>query len=963
MSSNQNKRIRDLANELGLDGREVIRLTKAAGINVPDSVHASLSPVEQQRLAAHIQTQRTSQSRKGRPSNPRTQQPSDAPLTQDEIRSLAHDCQVALAVRCALRIAPIAGALIDVWHDESVVEHVQAIDAAAWLALSHCVRNEGPATRHSTAVASACVTATLYAANVAGLQAVERAGAAAFAAADAVNAAIEAPTNGASWTIDAVARAAEVAGVMARIAARRDFAELNEMTYFGWPVEKSFFNRRLWEGTEPSDDWMGVVTDWAEGLPTSSERIGERYFQMLKGRIDWEGGFADLDRWIAENVDPDEGDALVDGAGKPERTSAPEVVELQAAASTASRVTADLEIVPIPRPLGVASSMGDSPADRDLLGRGPLVRALAAIFRSPRQATPFTVGLLGDWGSGKSSVLTLLEQELQRPHETAFDVAWFDAWQYEKTDNIAAGLAQEVTRSLLRGPTQSFRYCQLIIREAGTLLWGFLAVIAVLAWVAWQSDVRDAIAEGLKIGSGGTDGSVVLAVLIALLAIGFLLTQMESVWKSSITRWFGGILQLLDYRSEIGKIPSLQRHLKTLAKLRLGELNGICSQCDLVTSWVRWYPRQIWSFEGVPIPVRRQRRRLLVFVDNLDRCQTECIVDVLDAVRLVMDLEHVVVVVAVDHKIALQAVAKHYEKLATPGRSPDEIARDYLAKIVQLPIRLRDAPDLNGFISEKLFGDAIERPQHEWEQPRYHTEISVANSASLRDNEPAWIREAPAQVPEVATSPRPVRPSDIDQGSGDEHANEVSAGLGQGSAESTDDSEPVATSVAVADADTLEAEMQDDTNEQAEFLRLSEFFEIDNPRRLVRLRNSYRVLKLVNRIEAGENGEPPYRRPDLMRQLFWQEFISRLTRKDRATVAQMGIDPLAINDWQRVPLEDEPTCRTILGKLRRDSTLIDKIIATSIDDRLDGFVRSLILPFSETMVGTGQDRDVSTESK
>jgi hypothetical protein len=57
------------------------------------------------------------------------------------------------------------------------------------------------------------------------------------------------------------------------------------------------------------------------------------------------------------------------------------------------------------------------------------------------------------------------------------------------------------------------------------------------------------------------------------------------------------------------------------------------------------------------------RRRLLFVVDDLDRCSPEGIFKTFEAIRLVLDLPQVIVVVAVDQRIALAALALHYEKL------------------------------------------------------------------------------------------------------------------------------------------------------------------------------------------------------------------------------------------------------------------------------------------------------------
>ena len=80
---------------------------------------------------------------------------------------------------------------------------------------------------------------------------------------------------------------------------------------------------------------------------------------------------------------------------------------------------------------------------------------------------------------------------------------------------------------------------------------------------------------------------------------------------------------------------------------------------------------------------------------------------VLDAIRLVMTIPNVIVMIGIDHRIAFKAIGKHYEELADGGdtRGAGEIARDYLGKIIQLPLRLRAASheELRDYVFEKLF--------------------------------------------------------------------------------------------------------------------------------------------------------------------------------------------------------------------------------------------------------------------
>ena len=74
-------------------------------------------------------------------------------------------------------------------------------------------------------------------------------------------------------------------------------------------------------------------------------------------------------------------------------------------------------------------------------------------------------------------------------------------------------------------------------------------------------------------------------------------------------------------------------------------------------------------------------KRLVVFIDDLDRCSADRILQVLDAVKLFVDISGCVFIVGLDVDIVQKAVEKKYQD--------DPLAqKEYLGKIVQLPFRL-----------------------------------------------------------------------------------------------------------------------------------------------------------------------------------------------------------------------------------------------------------------------------------
>lgn len=86
----------------------------------------------------------------------------------------------------------------------------------------------------------------------------------------------------------------------------------------------------------------------------------------------------------------------------------------------------------------------DRPADEDLLERGALVEQLAQWTLNAPMADGFVIGVTGPWGSGKTTVLRLLETRIG----DEVTVIWFEPWLFSNADDLVIRFFDEVASRL-----------------------------------------------------------------------------------------------------------------------------------------------------------------------------------------------------------------------------------------------------------------------------------------------------------------------------------------------------------------------------------------------------------------------------------------------------------------------------------------------------------------------------------
>lgn len=301
----------------------------------------------------------------------------------------------------------------------------------------------------------------------------------------------------------------------------------------------------------------------------------------------------------------------------------------------------------------------DNEADIDLLGFDFLVDGLMVALTEPR-LLPLTVGVLGDWGSGKSSLMRIAAEELRQvkreldppleDERAAFPylVVDFSPWQYEDHEDVKVALMTTVLDALAERLPNA-------VVEVGRLR-EFIARLK-----RW----------GRRAGRAGTSAApTVLPILLqgAAPEIGAELTSIITATTSAVAK---------EAQSAFAE-PSPESSASAAdAPLPLGDIKAFRKEFGQLVA-------EIPGGEAV-----------IVFIDDLDRCLPETVVDTFEAIRLFLNTPKTAYVLALNQNVVESAIDSRYPDLRKADGGG--IGRDYLEKMLQLKISV---PALSGAEAE-----------------------------------------------------------------------------------------------------------------------------------------------------------------------------------------------------------------------------------------------------------------------
>lgn len=282
--------------------------------------------------------------------------------------------------------------------------------------------------------------------------------------------------------------------------------------------------------------------------------------------------------------------------------------------------------------------LSDNETKVDLLNNESIAKTIVQLIRK-QPDRPVTIGVHGDWGAGKSSVLEMIEATLADQQNVL--CLKFNGWRFQGFEDAKIALIEGIVtaliekRSLLTKASEAVRD---IVRRIDALKAAKkLGGLALTGYAAMH---------GL--------GAQALAIPVILNSLEGWATDPSKLTKENVESVISGVKDLVKPKSELSNVPE--------------EIAGFRKAFE-----------HLVDKAGVD--------QLVVLIDDLDRCLPDTAIETLEAVRLFVFTSRTAFVVAADEAMIEYAVRKHFPDLPDTS-GPQTYARNYLEKLIQVPFRI-----------------------------------------------------------------------------------------------------------------------------------------------------------------------------------------------------------------------------------------------------------------------------------
>jgi len=299
--------------------------------------------------------------------------------------------------------------------------------------------------------------------------------------------------------------------------------------------------------------------------------------------------------------------------------------------------------------------------DDDLLETKKYANTLKEVIINAQ--TPFTIGLFGEWGSGKSSIVNTAQSELEKETTTKIKFIKYDAWKYAN---------------------DSFRRMFLKTVQTG------LNIEGSSEFEAFYIDKNTTTKIDKKINISFLVGSMIV-ILIGLMSVFLLPEKISTEWKITIPLLISIVgISIAIARNFFDSYKVTVQNPKIFAPEQFEDIFDEMVEGALSTTTIT-KPRK-WIKGNF---VENKIDKLVIIVDNIDRCDKETAYELLTNIKNFLEKEGIIFVVPIDDS----ALRRHLkEKNNEDSKEADEFLRKFFN--VTLKIKHFQSRDLFIFTND-----------------------------------------------------------------------------------------------------------------------------------------------------------------------------------------------------------------------------------------------------------------------
>ena len=429
--------------------------------------------------------------------------------------------------------------------------------------------------------------------------------------------------------------------------------------------------------------------------------------------------------------------------------------------------------------------LADTWSKIDLLYFSDYANAIVDFIKNERNREPLVIGIDAAWGMGKTTLMRLIERELlnefrirsvnildvsffgksirinrdishaypcvnlnikrnyiiknrklgdkidTKNYDYLFPTIWFNAWKYDREDSLLAALIIDILDQIknkysygginfwIQLTKKRFGLIRLLLDKSKTIYIPFL-FICILIWNL-ATIKPDAPLFGLNLTSYrnleflrpfiSVETSYLLTLFLIIGASTASYIVLRNIYKNPFQISINRLSNTSDFEEKIGFV----REFETI----------FSNVVSIITKSTH----------------KDEIKKLVVIIDDLDRCKPPKSVDVIEAISTLLDAENCVFIIGMDSKMVELSIESKYESLVNFNKSNifDDLSlgKSFLEKIIQINFSVPDpSPDaFSHFIEKTLLDmkgeslkDKLEPSREEIEKAKKSIELEMGDN-------------------------------------------------------------------------------------------------------------------------------------------------------------------------------------------------------------------------------------------